>query len=57
MNKENIMKLKPEGVSEEEFTEALKQILLSKETPSRSENREPTQEELARRFKLVRKPA
>ena len=45
------------GVSLAEFTEVMRQVLLSRPSKcAQYENRKPTKEEQSRRWRLVRKP-
>lgn len=44
-------------VTEDEFTEAVRQVLGARMNPPPRDNREPTKEERERRYKLVRKDA
>lgn len=56
MNRKEIDKVERREVSRKDFTDALQQMLASKELERpRSENREPTKAELERRYKLDRK--
>ena len=47
-------RIKRRAVSESDFKDALKQILLASKGTVRSENREPTKAELNERFRLDR---
>ena len=42
-------------IMEDEFTEAVRQVLGARMDPPPRENREPTKEEREKRYKLVRK--
>ena len=42
-------------ISTDDFTDAVKEILLAPKGEARSENRMPTREELSRRYRLERK--
>ena len=44
-------------IMEDEFTEAIRQVLGARMDPPPRENREPTKEEREKRYKLVRKDA
>ena len=56
MNRREIDAVERDEVEEDEFLDALKQVLLAEpESRPRSENREPTREELSRRYRLERR--
>ena len=58
MNRREIDAVERDDVTEKDLKDALRQVLLGEtdERP-RSENREPTREELDVRYRLERKPA
>ena len=56
MNRRKIESVERAELEEDEFLAALTQVLLSPaESRPRSENREPTREELERRYRLERR--
>lgn len=56
MNRREIESVERDEVEEGEFLDALKQVLtVPLESRPRSENREPTREELSRRVRLERR--
>lgn len=55
MNEKEFEKTEREPVTFADFTEAVKQILLAPVGKAKSENREPTREELEQKWKLVKK--
>ena len=56
MNRREIDAVERDEVSREDLEDALKQVLLAPlESRPRSENREPTREELSRRVRLERR--
>ena len=56
MNRKEIVAVERDDVTREDLEDALKQVLLaSMESRPRSENREPTREELNRRYRLERR--
>lgn len=55
MNRREIDTVERDEVEEDEFLAALEQVLLAPQGSVRSENREPTREELNRRVRLERR--
>ena len=55
MNRREIDAVERDEVEEDEFFAALEQVLLAPQGNVRSENREPTREELNRRYRLERR--
>ena len=55
MNKKEFEKIDRKPVTLDEFTSFVRQILSTPVSARKSENREPTREELNRKWKLVRK--
>ena len=55
MNRKQFDKEPRRPVTKDEFLEALESILLAPRGDTRSENREPTKEELERRYRLDRR--
>ena len=53
MNKKEFDKTEQEPVYKKEFNEVMRQILTAPVSKTKSENREPTREELNRKWKLV----
>lgn len=54
MNKQHFNKIKRRPVSEDDLKDALEQVLLAPRGKVRSENREPTKEELEKKWRLDR---
>ena len=55
LNKKEFDKTERERVSEQELDAAMRQLFTAPVSDSKSENREPTQEELNQKWKLVKK--
>lgn len=55
MNSREIDAVERDEVEEEEFLAALEQVLMAPRGNVRSENREPTREELNQRYRLERR--
>ncbi|MCY4285146.1 MAG: hypothetical protein OXC65_07335 [Thiotrichales bacterium] len=55
MNRQEIDAVERDEVDEDEFLAALEQVLLAPRGEIRSENRQPTREELERRYRLERR--
>ena len=56
MNRREIDAVERDDMTREDLEDALKQVLLAPlESRPRSENREPTREELSRRYRLERR--
>ena len=55
MNRQEIDAVERQEVDEDEFLAALEQVLLAPRGEVRSENRQPTREELERRYRLERR--
>ena len=56
MNRDVFVKTKRLNVSAKDLKGALKGVLLAPRGEARSENREPTKRELAKRYRLDRRP-
>ena len=55
MNRREIDAVERDDVTREDLEAALKQVLLAPQGSVKSENREPTREELNRRYRLERR--
>ena len=55
MNRDEFDKTERRDVSDEDLKDALKGVLLAPRGKARSENRQPTKEELAERYRLDRR--
>ena len=54
-NKNEFDRIERETITKKEFDDTMRQILTAPVSDSKSENREPTMEELNQKYKLVRK--
>ena len=55
MNRKEFDKIERDPVTHEELDEVMRQVLTAPMPDTKSENREPTREELNQKWKLVRK--